>query len=78
MGFNHMRQKFGKHSKSPYMYVKQFARLSMIPLEVVWVHMPHPSIKQCGKPLFVVKTPILNGMLKIVCLGHVKIVELII
>ncbi len=78
VGFNHIKQKFGHRSKSHYMYVKQFVGLLMIPLQVVWVHMPHPNILQCGKPLFIVRTPILNGMLEIVCLGHVKIVGLII
>jgi len=30
------------------------------------------------EPLFIIKIPILNGMFKIVCLGHVKIMGLII
>jgi hypothetical protein len=78
LGFNHMKHKFGQHSKSNYMYVKQFVGLLMIPLQAMWVHMPHHGILQCGKPLFIVRITILNGMLEIVCLGHVKIVGLII
>jgi hypothetical protein len=43
-------------------------------LQVVWVTMPLIlALLQCRKPLFVLTTPILNGMLGTICLGHVEI-----
>jgi hypothetical protein len=72
-GVQHTKHKFGLHSNFHCDCTNQYVDLLMALLQVVWVTMPLiMALLQCGKSLFVLRGPILNGMLGTIRLGYVE------
>jgi hypothetical protein len=75
VGFNHMRQKFGLHSEIHYQCKTICGTIDDSPTSCVGSHATYFNITAVWEAVVCPKDPIRNGMPKIVCLGHVKIVD---